>query len=409
MSDKESKFVDTNPENQKPHNISGKNPRSVQTLHKSQVKPRSQDKEINIEIVENEDTVYKTKTTYLVQKAKMQLKRRVAPGVSEIIIRKNEEKRKLAEAKAEEEAKARAEAEKAEKEELETKVQKEIEKQDEKIAQRKGINEEKEEVSEEPAEEKVEKTEDATSTQSNATGDGKSFTQTLREQGLIYGQKIVDAVEKAKPGIEATINEAKTIVAEEAEKAKAQPSSEGKSFTQTLREQGFIEGQKIIEAVEKSKPEIEATIEEAKNKVEQIVEEVSKPKETPKAETTTDGKSFTQTLREQGFIQTETTTTEAPKAEKVEVKEEKVEEVSKPKETPKAETTTDGKSFTQTLREQGFIQTETTTTEAPEAEKVEVKEEKVEEKVEDTKKEDKPSDDGEVKTFIDLIRSEGLL
>ena len=34
---------------------------------------------------------------------------------------------------------------------------------------------------------------------------------------------------------------------------------------------------------------------------------------------------------------------------------------------------------------------------------------KVEEKVEDTKKEDKPSDDGEVKTFIDLIRSEGLL
>ena len=152
MSDKESKFVDTNPENQKPHNISGKNPRSVQTLHKSQVKPRSQDKEINIEIVENEDTVYKTKTTYLVQKAKMQLKRRVAPGVSEIIIRKNEEKRKLAEAKAEEEAKARAEAEKAEKEELETKVQKEIEKQDEKIAQRKGINEEKEEVSEEPAE-----------------------------------------------------------------------------------------------------------------------------------------------------------------------------------------------------------------------------------------------------------------
>lgn len=106
MSDKESKFVDTNPENQKPHNISGKNPRSVQTLHKSQVKPRSQDKEINIEIVENEDTVYKTKTTYLVQKAKMQLKRRVAPGVSEIIIRKNEEKRKLAEAKAEEEAKA---------------------------------------------------------------------------------------------------------------------------------------------------------------------------------------------------------------------------------------------------------------------------------------------------------------
>jgi len=296
MSDKESKFVDTNPENQKPHNISGKNPRSVQTLHKSQVKPRSQDKEINIEIVENEDTVYKTKTTYLVQKAKMQLKRRVAPGVSEIIIRKNEEKRKIAEAKAEEEAKARAEAEKAEKEELETKVQKEIEKQDEKIAQRKGINEEKEEVSEEPVEEKVEKTEDATSTQSNATGDGKSFTQTLREQGLIYGQKIVDAVEKAKPGIEATINEAKTIVAEEAEKAKAQPSSEGKSFTQTLREQGFIEGQKIIEAVEKSKPEIEATIEEAKNKVEQIVEEVSKPKETPKAETTTDGKSFTQTL-----------------------------------------------------------------------------------------------------------------
>ena len=30
-------------------------------------------------------------------------------------------------------------------------------------------------------------------------------------------------------------------------------------------------------------------------------------------------------------------------------------------------------------------------------------------KAEDTKKEDKPSDDGEVKTFIDLIRSEGLL
>ena len=84
--------------------------------------------------------------------------------------------------------------------------------------------------------------------------------------------------------------------------------------------------------------------------------------------------------------------------------------VETPVETPKQEeTTTDGKSFTQTLREQGFIQTETTTTEAPEAEKVEVKEEKVEEKVEDTKKEDKPSDDGEVKTFIDLIRSEGLL
>jgi len=363
MSDKESKFVDTNPENQKPHNISGQNPRSVQTLHKSQVKPRSQDKDIEIEIVENTDTVYKTKTTYLVQKAKMQLKRRVAPGVSEIIIRKNEEKRKLAEEQAKKEAEAKAAEEQAANEELEAKVQKEIEKQDEKIAQRKGVQEEAD-VEVEPVEDVVdeeieETTTETTSTKTNLSSDGKSFTQTLREQGLIYGQKIVDAVEKAKPEIEATIEDAKKIVDIEAEKAKNEPSSEGKSFTQMLREQGFIEGQKIIQAIEKAKPEIEATIKEAKTTVEKVVEEATAPKETEtkQEETTTDGKSFTQTLREQGFIQTGTETTQAPKQETTKAKEEKVEEVSKPVE---------------------------------------------------TKKED-DSSNGEVKTFIDLIRSEGLL
>ena len=62
MSDNEPKFAENNPENQKPYNISGKNPRSVQNLHKAQVKPKSQDKDITIEFVDSEKTEYKTKS-----------------------------------------------------------------------------------------------------------------------------------------------------------------------------------------------------------------------------------------------------------------------------------------------------------------------------------------------------------
>jgi len=84
-----------------------------------------------------------------------------------------------------------------------------------------------------------------------------------------------------------------------------------------------------------------------------------------------------------------------------------VEVVSESKEEPKEEANTDGASFTQYLREQGLIQTETTpepkTTSTPAKEEKEVAKEEV--------KEEKAasSDDGDVKTFIDLIRSEGLL
>ncbi len=349
MSEKESKFVDKNPENQKPHNISGKNPRSIQTLHKAQVKPRSQEKDITIEIVETKETAYKTKTNYLVQKAKMQLKRRVAPGISEIIVRKNEERRKKEEA----EVKAKEEAEVKAKEEAKEKVSQEAD-------------------SKPKADEKIEKEDKKTS----------------QRKPLQKEEIIGDAVETAKEVVNGVKNKVEEVAS-------------GKSFTQTLREQGLIQGQKIVDVVEKAKPIVEEKIEETKVKVEEKIEETSI------------GKSFTQALREQGLIQTDIPTTqEKPKTEP------KKEEVKT--EAPKTETTTDGKSFTQTLREQGLIQTDIENTSSADS-KVEDESSDNEENVKESSdneenvkessdnEENEKKSSGEAKTFIDLIREEGLL
>ncbi len=268
MSENKANFRDANPENQKPHNISGKNPRSVQNLHKAQVKPKSQDKEIKIEIIENEKNAYKTKTSYLVQKAKMQLKRRVAPGISEIIIRKNEEKRKKEEAKAAAAAQAKAKEEAEKEAELKEKVEKEIEKQKQKIETRAAPQEDNETVEEvvekpEPEEEKVniaEKIkEDAKEVVSQVkekveakieeNSNEKSFTQTLREQGLIQAQKISEKIEETKPKVEQAVKETKEKIETKIEETKT--TSDGKSFTQTLREQGLIQAQKISEKMKK--------------------------------------------------------------------------------------------------------------------------------------------------------------
>ena len=305
MSNKKSNFADNNPENQNSQKVSGKNPRSVQTLHKAQVKPKSQDKEIKIEINENNKRSYKTKTTHLVQKAKMQLKRRVAPGISEIIVRKNEEKRQQKAEQAKKEEQARKEAEQAKKEEelktkqekeLTDKVEKEMEKQEDKIQQRSATKKE----------EKVE------------------------EIKTEISEKTTEVTEKIKENVNNTVTEVKNQLEEK---------TAGKSFTQTLREEGQIATEKIAEKV---KP----VVQETKEKIETKKEETK----TQPTETTNDGKSFTQTLREQGLIQTNTqpTPTETPKQEKTE--------------TPK-----------------------------------------------ETKTESKESSNGEAKTFIDLIRSEGLL
>ena len=306
MSEKESNFVDTNPENQKPHNISGKNPRSVQNLHKAQVKPKSQDKEIKIEIVEDEETDYKTKTTYLVQKAKMQLKRRVAPGISEIIVRKNEEKRKIQEeqAKAEAEAKAQEEAEA----EVKSKVEEEIAKQDEKIEARTEIQKEAVEemvkadeeveaqVEDSEPEETTEKVEEEAKSEpeSEEPSSGLSFTQTLREQGLIATEKVASKVEEAKTIVEEKIEEKAETIAKEANEKRAKkeaPSTDGKSFTQSLREQGLI-----VSDISKEAPKTEAKVAETPK-----TEEKPKVEEKPVAN---DGevKTFIDLIRSEGLL-----------------------------------------------------------------------------------------------------------
>ncbi len=237
MSEKESNFIDDTPENQKPHNISGKNPRSVQTLHKAMVKPKSQSKEIEIDVEYVENTTYKTKTTYLVQKAKMELKRRVAPGVSEIIKRKNEERRQK-------EAKAKAKVEEkisAKKEEIKEKVQKEVEKQEEKIANRSEPKEEVEKVVEEvkdkvtQAKEDIKTKTEETTTPKETTTDGKSFTQTLREQGLIQDSTTTTTTEQPKQETKETEETKETPKSDD-----KKDDGEVKTFIDLIRSEGLL-------------------------------------------------------------------------------------------------------------------------------------------------------------------------
>ena len=58
MTNNNDNFVDNTPEVNKPHNIAGNNPRSAQVLHKAQIKPRSQDKDIKITKITEEETDY---------------------------------------------------------------------------------------------------------------------------------------------------------------------------------------------------------------------------------------------------------------------------------------------------------------------------------------------------------------
>ena len=45
---------------------SSDNPRSMQNMHKAQVKPKSQEKDVKIEITEKGNTNYKSKTSQLI-------------------------------------------------------------------------------------------------------------------------------------------------------------------------------------------------------------------------------------------------------------------------------------------------------------------------------------------------------
>ncbi len=159
-------------------------------------------------------------------------------------------------------------------------------------------------------------------------------------------------------------------------------------------------------------PEIKSTIKEAKAVVDEVIEEAKakvdvESAEEVKEEPAGDGLSFTQSLRQEGFIQTDAAAAAPQPETKEEVKEEPKEEPEEEVVTEsKEEPASDGLSFTQSLRQQGLIVTDAQAAPQPETKeeaKEEVKEEAKEEPKADT------SSDGEVKTFIDLIRSEGLL
>ena len=110
MSDKKIKFS-SEVEVKKVPEASEQNPKSVDVLHNSQIKPKSQDNEIPI-IIKDETKDNTPKSIKLIQKGGIELKRRVTPGLSKIIIRKNKEKREKEEAKKlkEEAAKLKQEA-----------------------------------------------------------------------------------------------------------------------------------------------------------------------------------------------------------------------------------------------------------------------------------------------------------
>ena len=96
MSDKKIKFS-SEVEVKKVPEASEQNPKSVDVLHNSQIKPKSQDNEIPI-IIKDETKDNTPKSIKLIQKGGIELKRRVTPGLSKIIIRKNKEKREKEEA-----------------------------------------------------------------------------------------------------------------------------------------------------------------------------------------------------------------------------------------------------------------------------------------------------------------------
>ncbi|MDD6285331.1 MAG: hypothetical protein PUA60_01330, partial [Methanobacteriaceae archaeon] len=120
---------------------------------------------------------------------------------------------------------------------------------------------------------------------SESSSDGKSFTQTLREQGLIAtGEDTSDEVAKEETPKEAPKKD-----------ISSESSSDGKSFTQTLREQGLIvTGEDTSDEVVNEETPKEAPKKEVPKK--------EAPKKDVSSESSSDGKSFTQTLREQGLI-----------------------------------------------------------------------------------------------------------
>jgi len=126
--------------------------------------------------------------------------------------------------------------------------------------------------------------------------------------------------------------------------------------------------------------------------------------------------SFTQSLREQGFIISDLSVSEEKAEESVEEsvdepKEEVAEE--KPSKTPTSEPALEGLSFTQSLREQGLIVSDLTSDVVSEESVEAVSEDKEpaepEKVVVEDKTESEETSKGEAKTFIDLIREEGLL
>ena len=296
MSEKESK--DVNYEKQKPRNIKTKNPRSIQTLFKSIIKPKSVEKDLTIEKTDDlVDLEYQSKSEYIKSKLNFKLLKRNKPEPSKTIIRINEEKRQKEEAKKAETQEAQKTPEPTiEDKKVETEEKTEAEPKVEPEPEPEPEVETKPKPKVEPKAEPEPKKEVAKETESEENAGGLSFTQSLRQQGLINTDE------------------------------------------PTAQTGNTLEGKK--------EPAKKQTKEAPKKEV----------KEAPKEESN-DNLSFTQSLRQQGVINTD-----EPKAQ----------------EAPKQETKT-------------------------EAPKEEVKEDKTEAKVEDKES------DGEVKTFIDLIRSEGLL
>ena len=157
MSDKKIKFS-SEVEVKKVPEASEQNPKSVDVLHNSQIKPKSQDNEIPI-IIKDETKDNTPKSIKLIQKGGIELKRRVTPGLSKIIIRKNKEKREKEEAKKlkEEAAKLKQEAQETT-EKLKEEVDKTREKVTEQLKQDSEKTETKKEQQKETKKEQIHKT-----------------------------------------------------------------------------------------------------------------------------------------------------------------------------------------------------------------------------------------------------------
>ena len=243
--------------------------------------------------------------------------------------------------------------------------------------------------------------------------------------------KAKEKSEKAKAKAKESIKNVEKEIDKVAEKVKeASSKSKNVSFTQLLKEQGVTEKVKevadgIIEQTKQTTQKMVEITKDVEEKVKEVKEDVGEMKAKANTQENTDGKSFTQSLREQGLIVgSDAPKAEAPKSEEAPKDECKCET----KETPKADApkaAPAGGSFTQSLRAQGLIEgSDAPAAEAPKTE-VEAKDEQecqeaencdVCDKADDCDIKEAPAEkpsaksaDGENLTFPEYLRSQGLL